>query len=209
MPLHKLDLTICQLVIFIVFRPNFAIYSRFSAFISVFIRKKITKLICIFTNMQPSVKTYTVNEAREKLENYCIYQDRCHKEIREKLYTMRMIPEAIEQITIHLIEEKYLNEERFARSFARGKFKTKKWGKTRIIRELRSREISKNVIDLALTEINEDDYIATFKALAEKRMTQLTSENDKYKKRKKLADYLQYRGWPMHWIYEKATELIP
>jgi len=159
--------------------------------------------------MQQSVKTYTVDEAREKLENYCIYQDRCHKEVREKLYTMRMIPEAIELITIHLIEEKYLNEERFARSFARGKFKTKKWGKTRIIRELRFREISKRNIDLGLEEINVEDYISTFQALAEKRMTQLTLENDKYKKRKKLADYLQYRGWPMHWIYEKATELIP
>lgn len=155
--------------------------------------------------MQPTVKTYTVDEARDKLENYCIYQDRCHKEVREKLYTMRMIPAAIEQITIHLIEEKYLNEERFAC----GKFKIKKWGKTRITRELRSREISKNIIDLALTEIDEEDYVSTFQALAEKRMTQLTSEKDKYKKRKKLADYLQYRGWPMHWIYEKAKELIP
>ncbi len=159
--------------------------------------------------MQPTVKTYTVDEARDKLENYCIYQDRCHKEVREKLYTMRMIPAAIEQITIHLIEEKYLNEERFARSFACGKFKIKKWDKTRITRELRSREISKNIIDLALTEIDEEDYVSTFQALAEKRMTQLTSEKDKYKKRKKLADYLQYRGWPMHWIYEKAKELIP
>jgi len=165
--------------------------------------------MCIFTCMQPTVKTYTVDEAREKLENYCIYQDRCHKEVREKLYSMRMIPEAIEQITIHLIEEKYLNEERFARSFARGKFKTKKWGKIRIIRELRIREISKIIIDLGLKEINEEDYIATFQALAEKRIAQLTTESDKYKKRKKFADYLQYRGWPMHWIYEKAHELIP
>jgi len=161
-----------------------------------------------FTFMEPKVKTYTVDEARDKLENYCIYQDRCYKEVREKLYTMRMIPEAIEQITIHLIEEKYLNEERFARSFARGKFKSKKWGKERIIRELRSREISKRNIDLALEEINEDDYLVTFETLVEKRMNQITSEKNIYKKRKKLADYLQYRGWPMHWIYEKAHELI-
>ncbi|WP_031426775.1 regulatory protein RecX [Flavimarina sp. Hel_I_48] len=159
--------------------------------------------------MEPKVKTYTVDEARDKLENYCIYQDRCHKEVRDKLYTMRMIPAAIEQITIHLIEEKYLNEERFARSFARGKFKSKKWGKSRIIRELRSREISKPNIDLALKEINEEDYLATFEALVEKRMGQLTSEKNKFKKKKKLADYLLYRGWPTHWIYEKASELIP
>ncbi|MGB3774687.1 MAG: regulatory protein RecX [Leeuwenhoekiella sp.] len=159
--------------------------------------------------MEPKIKTYSVEEAREKLENYCTYQDRCHKEVRNKLFTMRMIPEAIDLITIHLIEEKYLNEERFARSYARGKFKTKKWGKVRIIRELRSREISRRNIDLALQEIDDATYISTFEELAKKRIDQLDNEKNKLKKKKKFADYLQYRGWPMHWIYDKAKELIP
>ncbi len=159
--------------------------------------------------MQQPIKTYTVEEARRKLEHYCAYQDRCHKEVREKLKDMRMIPDAIDQIIYKLLQEKYLDEERFARSFARGKFRTKKWGKSRIIRELKLREISKYNIDLALTEIENEDYHNTFEELALKRLNQLTSEKDKYKKRKKLADYLLYRGWPGDWVYEKAKELIP
>ena len=78
--------------------------------------------------MQPPIKTYTLAEAQLKLENYCTYQDRCHREVRQKLKDMHMIPAACDQIMIHLMQENYLNEERFARSFARGKFKVKKMG---------------------------------------------------------------------------------
>ena len=159
--------------------------------------------------MQPPIKTYTIAEAQLKLENYCTYQDRCHWEVRQKLKNMRMIPQACDQIMIHLMQEDYLNEERFARSFARGKFKVKKWGKLRITKELKARGISKPNIDCALTEINEVDYLETFETLVDKRIGQLKAEKDKYKKRKKLADYLSYRGWPMHWIYERAKERIP
>ena len=73
-------------------------------------------------------KAYSLEEAKRKLESYCAYQERCHKDVVEKLRGMKMIPEAIDQIATHLIQENYLNEERFARSFARGKFNIKKWG---------------------------------------------------------------------------------
>ena len=159
--------------------------------------------------MQPPIKTYTLAEAQLKLENYCTYQDRCHREVRQKLKDMHMIPAACDQIMIHLMQENYLNEERFARSFARGKFKGKKWGKARIIKELRFRGVSKPNINIALTEINDEDYRETFENLVIKRLNQIKYEKDKYKKRKKLADYLAYRGWPMDWIYERAKELIP
>jgi len=88
-------------------------------------------------------KSYTLTEATKKMESYCAYQERCHKEVRQKLYDMRMIPEATELIITGLIEENYLNEERFATSFARGKFRIKKWGKNRITQELKQRNISK------------------------------------------------------------------
>ena len=79
---------------------------------------------------QNSSHKYTsVQEAKRKIEGYCAYQDRCHKEVQQKLLDMRMIPEAIDQIMAHLIQENYLNEERFAKSFARGKFSIKKVGK--------------------------------------------------------------------------------
>ena len=149
---------------------------------------------------------YSVNEAQKKMERYCAYQDRCHKEVITKLKEMRMIPEAIDSIVGHLIEENYLNEERFAKSYARGKFNIKKWGKNRIKNELKLRDISRFNIQLALKEIDEQDYFATLDLLAKKRLSQL-SETNKARKRKKLSDYLLYRGWESQLVYEKVMEI--
>jgi regulatory protein len=127
-----------------------------------------------------------------------------------------MIPDAIDLIIHHLLQHNYLNETRFAQAFARGKFRTKKWGKIRIIRELKMRDISKFNIDLAMKEIHQDEYLSTFHELAEKRFRQLTSNlaagetgNIFQKKRKKLANYLLYRGWESGLVWEKVRELIP
>jgi len=139
-------------------------------------------------------KTYTVDEAQKKLESYCAYQERCHKEVKAKLKDMRMIPEAIDKIMVHLIQHNYLNEERFAKAYVRGKFRIKKWGKNRLIRELKFREVSKYSIESALKEIDLDEYYKTLDELIQKRMTQVTEKN-LYKKKKKIADYLLYRGW--------------
>ena len=152
-------------------------------------------------------KTYTVDEAKKKLEHYCAYQERCHKEVRHKLREMRMIPEAIDVILVHLIEHNYLNEERFAQAFVRGKFRIKKWGKNRLLRELKFRQISKYSIDSAMKEIDLDDYHQTLDDLVVKRIAQV-KENNIYKKKKKVADYLLYRGWESHLIYEKLNEYI-
>ena len=151
--------------------------------------------------------TYTVNEALKKLEYYCSYQDRCHKEVEDKLNKMSMIPEAREKIILHLMEHNFLNEERFAKSFARGKFRIKKWGKQRIVRELKFKGISKYNIDSALKEISEEDYLNTFNELAEKKFNSITETNI-YKKKKKLIDYLLYRGWETHLVYEKVKSLF-
>lgn len=152
-------------------------------------------------------KTYTVDEARKKLENYCAYQERCHKEVKAKLRDMRMIPEAIDVIMVHLIQNNYLNEERFARAFVSGKFRIKKWGKNRLIRELKFRDISKYSMDAALKEIDLDDYNHTLDELVQKRIAQV-KETNSYKRRKKVADYLLYRGWESHLIYEKLNEYM-
>ena len=153
-------------------------------------------------------KAHSLAEATKKLESYCAYQDRCHKEVISKLKQLGMIPIAIDQIVTQLIQENYLNEERFAKSFARGKFNIKKWGKKRITTELKIRDISKYNIKTALKEIDETEYIDTLDRLAKKRLGQL-KETNKLKKRKKLADYLLYRGWESHLVYEKMKELIP
>lgn len=153
-------------------------------------------------------KTYTLKEATAKLEGYCAYQERCHKEVNQKLREMRMIPEVVDIIILHLLKYNFLNETRFTQAYARGKFNHKKWGKQRIVRELRYRDISKYNIDLGLKEITDEDYENTFNELAEKRYFQLSSENNLQKKRKKLADYLLYRGWESFLVYDKVNELI-
>lgn len=153
------------------------------------------------------VKSVTVTEAISKMEYYCAYQERCHKDVESKLKTMMLIPEAKEKIILHLLEQNYLNEERFAKSFAQGKFNIKKWGKQRIIRELKFRDISAYNIKTALKEISEKDYFKTFHELAEKKYNNIT-EQDKNKKRKKLGDYLLYRGWETHLVFEKLNEFF-
>ena len=167
----------------------------------------MTIQILIYQMITPK-NSYTVDEATKKLEGYCAYQDRCHKEVISKLRTMNMIPEAIDVVVGHLIKENYLNEERFARSFARGKFNIKKWGKNRIENELKYREISKYNIRLAMQEIDSKEYLKTFNALAKKRLAEIR-EKDLQKRRKKLADYLLYRGWESGMVYEKVYELVP
>ncbi|WP_405576953.1 regulatory protein RecX [Winogradskyella sp. Asnod2-B02-A] len=154
-----------------------------------------------------SHKTYTVAQAQQKLESYCAYQERCHKEVRQKLRDMKMIPEAIDVIMVHLIQDNFLNEERFAKAFVSGKFRIKKWGKNRLVRELKFREISKYSIDTALKEIDLDDYYKTLDDLVQKRIAQV-KETNIYKKKKKVADYLLYRGWESHLVYEKMNEYI-
>jgi len=147
-------------------------------------------------------KSYTVLQAIAHLERYCVYQERCHKEVEQKLKEMNMIPEAISHITAHLIQHNYLNETRFSKSFARGKFRIKKWGHNRIKQELKIRNISIYNINFALKEIEEKAYIATFNELAKKRLNELSLEKNIQKKKKKLADFLLYRGWEANLIWD-------
>ncbi|WP_299382635.1 regulatory protein RecX [uncultured Lacinutrix sp.] len=157
--------------------------------------------------MHQKLKSYTVAEAQKKLEHYCAYQERCHKEVRQKLKDLNMIPEAMDIIIVHLLEHNFLNEERFAKIFVRGKFHIKKWGRFRLTQELKRKDISKININAALREISDDEYIGVFNDLAEKRANMIL-ETNKLKKKKKLIDYLLYRGWESHLVYQKANELV-
>lgn len=154
-------------------------------------------------------ESYTVEQATRSIERYCAYQERCHKEVEDKLRKMGMIQLAIDEITGHLIQHDFLNETRFAQSYARGKFRHKHWGRNRIIRELKMRNINQRTIDIALKEIDSEEYWDSFITLSRKRNEQLHNEKDKYRKRKKLADYLLYRGWEGDLVYDRVKELIP
>ena len=156
--------------------------------------------------MNEPYKSYTVEEAKRKLEHYCVYQDRCYEEVQQKLKSLNMIPLAADAIIVHLIEHNFLNEERFACSYARGKFRIKHYGKRRIVNELKMRGISKYNINKALKEINEEEYIETFNALAEKQWNSITGSSILNKK-KKLTDYLLRKGFENSLIYDKINVL--
>ncbi|SEE19044.1 regulatory protein [Tenacibaculum sp. MAR_2010_89] len=154
-----------------------------------------------------SKKVFTVDEIKRKIEFYCVYQDRCHKDVEKKLRDYNLIPEAREYVLLHLLEHNFLNEERFSKSFARGKFRIKKWGKQRIVRELKQREISSYNIKTALKEIDEQDYIATLYSLIEKKNNFL-SETNLFKKKKKIIDHLLYKGFETNLIFEAVNEVV-
>ena len=141
--------------------------------------------------------------AKKKLEHYCAYQERCHDEVIQKLRNMALNSDEIDEVVVHLIENNFLNEERFACSFARGKFRIKKWGKIRIVNELKFRTISQYNINQALKEIDEEEYLSTFHSLSELTWNTITEKN-KLKKRKKFCDYLLRKGWESNMIYEKV-----
>ncbi len=152
-------------------------------------------------------KTYTVEEATRALENYCAYQERCHKEVEQKLFDLKMIPEAKEHILLHLMQHNFLNEERYAKSFVRGKFTIKKWGKIKIINELKFKNISAYNIKTALKEIDEDDYYATLNAIAIKKEA-FIKESNSFKKRNKLSTFLISKGYESALVFEVVKTLI-
>ena len=156
--------------------------------------------------MHRKKSTYTVEEAQGAMEKFCAYQERCHQEVRRKLKQMGMIQEASDHIQLHLYQNDFINEERFARSFSRGKFRIKKWGRVRIKRELIQREISSMNIRAGLEEIDGDDYEETLSELATKRYD-LVTESHFMKKRKKVADYLLRKGFESSMVYSKLLEL--
>lgn len=157
--------------------------------------------------MKNSVPSYTVEEAKEKLEHYCAYQERSHKQVEEQLYKMRMIPQAQEVIITHLIQHNFLNESRFAQAYSRGKFRIKKWGKKRITQGLRQHGVSAYNIKLGLAQIESEAYLQTFEELVTKRLNDLLNEQNTSKKKRKLFDYLAYRGWETELIYEALSRL--
>lgn len=147
----------------------------------------------------------SVNDAIKKLEYYCTYQDRCYKEVTTKLKSLGMFQTAIDHILDHLVANNFLNEERFAQSFARGKHKFKYWGKRRIEQELKFRDISPYNIKIALKEI-EADYLSNFYALAERKWQNIT-EPSLEKKKRKWVDFLMRKGYESNLIFELLNDL--
>jgi len=153
-------------------------------------------------------KYFSKEEALEKLKKYCAYQDRCHQEVRTKLINLGIYGDDLEDIIVELIAESFLNEERFARSFARGKFRMRRWGKIRIKNELKFRKISDYCIRKAMTEIEDDEYLVTLEEVIQKK-TRQTKESDSFKAKNKIANYAIGRGFESEkvWQIVKKMEL--
>lgn len=137
----------------------------------------------------------TPQQALQKVKHYCSYQERCHSEVKEKLYGFGLYSKEVDEIISKLIEENYLNEERFAVHFAGGKFRMKKWGRVKIIYELKKKQVSEYCIRKALASINDDDYQAAFEKHFEDKQKILRSEKNIFIKKRKLQDYLLQKGF--------------
>jgi len=153
-----------------------------------------------------STKSYTVQEALLALSRYCVYQDRCHQEVEQKLKSMGMIPEARAKIISELIKDDFLSEERFAMNYVMGKFNQKGWGKIKIKQELKRRDISDYLLQKALEQINEKDYRNKLKDLAQKKFKQLGKDTS-YKSKAKLKNYLIYKGYETSLVFEEINSL--
>ncbi len=135
-----------------------------------------------------------VKSALQKLKQYCAYQERCHSEVKEKLYSLGVRKSDHDEIMAALIEENYLNEERFAIQFAGGKFRIKQWGRIKIRSELKKRKVSEYCINKALKQIDEAEYLQTLEKLATKKYSLLKGEQYLIRK-KKTMDYLMMKGF--------------
>lgn len=140
------------------------------------------------------MKVYDIKEARDKIQSYCVYRERCHFEVSRKLTSWGLIPEMIDLLMNELIKFNFLNEERYARSFTRGKFRINKWGRNKIRIELKKRQIFEKCIDLAMQEIDEKEYSDTIKEILQKRNIK-EKESNLYKRKLKLSRYIMTRGF--------------
>ena len=138
----------------------------------------------------------TKDQALEKLKHYCAYQERCHSEVKEKLYNLGVWKKDHDEIISTLIEENYLNEERFAIAFAGGKWRVKQWGRVKIKYELKQKKVSEYCIKKALQQISEEEYLAVIKKMADEKYASLKAEQYLVRK-KKTMDFLIRKGFEM------------
>lgn len=148
-------------------------------------------------------KSYTFDEIKQKMVNYCVYQDRCHAEVEQKMRDFLLIPEAKDEIFLYLMKENYLNEERFTRSYIRGKFYIKHWGRNKIRMNLKQKGINEKLISNSMDEIYEEDYEKTLIKLYQNYFSVQKGMKD-YQKKSKTIKHLMSKGYE----YEAILEIM-
>ena len=141
----------------------------------------------------------------EKIQSYCLYQDRCIKEVKNKLYSFKVSSQLVENIVEYLIDNDYLNEVRYTKMFIQGKLRIKKWGRIKLKYELRSKGIDIKIINEHINQINEEDYIEYFNEFSTNKIKFLKGSNDQ--KKRSFINYFTYRGWENNLIYEKLKDV--
>ena len=141
----------------------------------------------------------------DKIQSYCLYQDRCINEVKNKLFSLKVNDDLGQKIINHLIDNDYLNEERFVKLFIQGKLRIKKWGKIKLKYELKIRGINNNTIDTHIKNISEDEYISYFDEFSSAKIKFLKGTLDK--KKRSFINYFTYRGWENQLIYQKLKDI--
>jgi regulatory protein len=166
----------------------------------------------VFSNRKnPEAKTkkrLTPAEALAKISRYCAYQERSHHEVRTKLYDYGLYTNEVDELISQIITLGFLNEERFAKAFAGGKFRVKKWGRLKIQHELQAQGLTKNCIQRGLNEIDNSDYRKTLTQLLKKKLAELNDEN-LFKKRDKAARFAIGKGYEPEIVWEYLKDLSP
>ncbi len=153
------------------------------------------------------IKKLSKEQALQRIKQYCAYQERCHSEVKEKLYSLGLYKNDVEQLMAQLIEENYLNEERFAKQYAGGKFRMNQWGRVKIKYALRQKQVSDYCIKKGMKEISDADYKKTLHKLAEQKLKTLKNESNLFSKKKKLQDYLLQKGYEGELVREVVNDL--
>lgn len=146
-------------------------------------------------------RKYSAHEALIKLRRYCAYQERCHREVKQKLWDWGMYENESGQIVVQLIEEGFLNEERYAKAIAGGKFRTKGWGKNKIAAALKSKGIVSNLISSSMNEIDSADYRKKLELLISKKTASLKGEHPITLKQK-VARFALGKGYESDLVWE-------
>ncbi|HZY79147.1 MAG TPA: regulatory protein RecX [Cyclobacteriaceae bacterium] len=145
--------------------------------------------------------------ALAKIYKYCAYQERSHREVKEKLFSYGLSSDEVDQVLSKLITEGFVNEERFAKAYAGGKFRMKKWGRLKIENELNALGLSSRNISIGLQEIVDDDYEKTLQQLLEKKEG-LLEEPDAFAKRNKLAKFAIGRGYEPDLVWQMIKKMF-
>ncbi|MBL7874423.1 MAG: RecX family transcriptional regulator [Cyclobacteriaceae bacterium] len=153
-------------------------------------------------------KKYSPTEALARIQRYCAYQERSHKEVKTKLFEYGLYASQVDELISQLITDGFLNEERFAKAYAGGKFRIKKWGRLKIKNELESLGLTRYCIQRGLNAIDSTDYFRTLKSLIKKKASE-SQEQNLFKKRNKIARFAIGKGYEPDLVWGQIKDLLP